>query len=69
MAHNVDDIVAMLDGMVANETGHINVTFDENQEGDTIQTMKSRECLKGSYACDVPTLFEGMDDKFAEDYK
>ncbi len=69
MAQSIEEIVAMLDGMVEKETGHINITVDENQVGDSIQSMNSLDCAKGDLACSVPTLFEGMDDCFADDYK
>ena len=69
MAQDVNDIVAMLDEMVINGTGHINVSFDAEQEGTSIESMKSLDCAKGDLACSVPTLFDGLDDKFADDYK
>jgi hypothetical protein len=65
----VDDIVAMLDGMVEKEHGHINVSVDPNQEGKTVETLGCLDCAKGDLACSVPTLMEGMDDAFAEDNK
>ena len=61
---NVDDIVAMLDGMVADGHGHINVSVDPEQEGKTVQTMGCIDCAKGNLACAVPTLHEGIDDAF-----
>jgi hypothetical protein len=66
--NNVNDIVSMLDNMVANGTGHINVSVDPDAEaGKTVETMGCIDCAKGDLACSVPTLMEGMDDAFPED--
>ena len=68
--NDVNDIVAMLDNMVENGTGHINVTIDpEAEAGKTVETMGCIDCAKGDLACSVPTLMEGMDDAFADDSK
>ena len=68
--NDVNDIVSMLDNMVAGGTGHINVTIDENAEaGKTVETMGCIDCAKGDLACSVPTLMEGMDDAFADENK
>ncbi|MDD6328907.1 MAG: hypothetical protein Q4D54_04070 [Eubacteriales bacterium] len=63
---NVDDIVAMLDGMTENGHGHINVSFDPNQEGKTVETLGCIDCAKGNLACQVPTLHDGIDDAFED---
>jgi len=66
--NDVNDIVSMLDNMVANGTGHINVSVDPDAEaGKTVETMGCIDCAKGDLACSVPTLMEGMDDAFPED--
>ncbi len=63
--NQVDDIVAMLDNMVANGHGHINVSVDDSVEAGskTTQTMGCTDCAKGDLACSVPTLMEGMDEE------
>lgn len=63
---NVNDLVSMLDNMVENGHGHINVSVDPEQEGKTVQTLGCLDCAKGDLACSVPTLMEGMDDAFSE---
>jgi hypothetical protein len=61
--NNVDDIVSMLDSMMANGHGHVNVSVDPNQEvGKTVQTMGCIDCAKGDLACSIPTLHEGIDE-------
>ncbi len=66
--NDVNDIVSMLDNMVENGTGHINVSVDPDLEaGKTVETMGCIDCAKGDLACSVPTLMEGMDDAFPED--
>ncbi len=64
--NNVNDLVSMLDNMVENGHGHINVSVDPEQEGKTVQTLGCLDCAKGDLACSVPTLMEGMDDAFSE---
>ena len=61
--NNVEDIVAMLDGMVEKGHGHINVSYDPNQEGKEVETLGCLDCAKGNLACSVPTLHEGIDEK------
>ncbi len=63
---NVDDIVAMLDNMVADGHGHINVSYDPDKEGSEVETLGCLDCAKGNLACAVPTLHEGIDDAFEE---
>lgn len=64
----IDDIVAMLDGFMSANGGHMNIRVDEegNVNADTtmaktVTTMKSLDCAAGNLACSVPTLFEGLD--------
>ncbi len=65
--NNINDIVAMLDNMVANEHGHINVSYDPEQEGKTEETLGCIDCAKGNLACAVPTLHEGIDEFLEQD--
>ncbi len=68
----IDDLVNMIDSFMANNGGHMNVTVDKagninaNEEGIdevSVKTMNSLDCAEGDLACQVPTLFEGMDNE------
>ncbi len=63
--NQVDDIVAMLDNMMGDGQGHINVSVDDTvAAGDkTTATLGCTDCAKGDLACSVPTLMEGMDEE------
>lgn len=63
--NQVDDIVSMLDNMIGNGHGHVNVSVDDTVESGqkTTQTMGCTDCAKGDLACSVPTLMEGMDEE------
>lgn len=61
----VDDIVTMLDDMMGNGHGHVNVSV-EDPEGSLekgVETLGCTDCAKGDLACQVPTLMEGMDEE------
>ena len=62
----IDDLVAMIDQFMAGNGGHMNITAENGSlQLDTasvkIRTTNSLECAAGNMACQVPTLFEGMD--------
>ena len=63
----IDDIVAMIDSFMSNDGGHLNVSVDETGEvnADSVKVDKtvSIDCAKGNLACQVHTLFEGMDEE------
>ncbi|MCQ2492667.1 MAG: hypothetical protein MJ087_06465 [Lachnospiraceae bacterium] len=60
----IDDLVKMLDSGMANGVGHVNVDVDEQIEGSkSVETMGCTDCSKVPFACSVPTLHEGLDDK------
>ena len=63
--NQIDDIVAMLDRMMGDGQGHVNVSVDEAiAAGDkTTATMGCTDCAKGDLACSVPTLMEGIDEE------
>lgn len=63
--NQIDDIVAMLDQMMGDGQGHVNVSMDDTVVvGDkTTATMGCTDCAKGDLACSVPTLMEGMDEE------
>lgn len=64
---NVDDIVSMLDDMVAHDHGHINVSVDPDAMGKSVETMGCTDCAKGDLACSIPTLHEGIDEYLEQD--
>lgn len=64
----IDDIVSMLDEFMLQGGGHMNiqVSGDGSVKADktmakTVTTANSSDCRAGNLACNVPTLFEGMD--------
>lgn len=64
----IDDIVAMLDAFVSHGGGHMNIRTDqkgnvstETATSKTVTTLNSLDCAAGDLACNVPTLFEGLD--------
>lgn len=59
---NVDDLVAMLDNMIANGHGHVNVSVDPDAVGKRVETLGCTDCAKGDLACSIPTLHEGIDE-------
>ena len=58
----VDDIVSMLDNLMAADGGHVNVVVDNSAPATekTVQTNNSLAC-NGQMACSVPTLHVGLD--------
>lgn len=67
--NQIDDIVSMLDDMMGNGHGHVNVSVDDSVEAGekTAITMGCTDCAKGDLACSVPTLMEGMDEELTKD--
>lgn len=68
----IDDLVNIIDSFMSNNGGHMNVTVDKTgnvvtgtEEVDelSVRTMRSLDCAKGDLACNVPTLFDGMDNE------
>ena len=61
----IDEIVAMIDGFMSEDGGHLNVSVDETGKVDMdsvhVHKTVSLDCAKGNLACNVPTLFDGMD--------
>lgn len=58
----VDDIISMLDNLMAAEGGHVNVVVDNAAPATEkkVQTNNSLAC-NGQMACSVPTLHVGLD--------
>ena len=61
----VDNIVSMLDNMMGNGHGHVNVSMDDTiiTGEKSVVTLGCTDCAKGDLACSVPTLMEGMDEE------
>lgn len=58
----IDDIVAMLDNLMGNDGGHVNVQVNNDAaKAPVIQTNNSLECA-GNMACSIPTLHVGLED-------
>lgn len=64
----VDDIVSMIDQFMQNNGGHMNIQVNSNGDikseeirSKSIVQTNSLECAQGDLACNVPTLFEGLD--------
>ena len=66
--NQVDDIVAMLDNMIGNGHGHVNVSVDETMaDGEKSEvTLGCTDCAKGDLACSVPTIMESMDEELRD---
>ena len=60
----VDDLVKMLDSVMAMGVGHVNVDTDSAQaeQSKNVQTMGCTDCSRTPLACSVPTLEQGLDD-------
>ncbi len=53
-----DDILEMIENLMASGTGHLTVTPDELENGGIkVDTYKSMDCSKGNMACCQPTEF------------
>lgn len=65
----IDDLVSMIDQFMSDGAGHVDIHVDNNGGihtkktlAKTVTTTNSPECTPGrNMACNVPTLFEGMD--------
>ena len=61
----IDEIVAMIDGFMSEDGGHLNVSVDDTGKVDMdsvhVDKTISLDCAKGNLACNIPTLFDGMD--------
>ena len=60
---NVNELVEMLDRLMSEGSGHVNVISEDGGEM-TVQTCRSSECGKGGQtpACCQPTLHKGIDE-------
>lgn len=58
----VADLVDMLDRLVSQGSGHINVTAEDADGDMNVTTGRSLDCGNNPTACSVPTLHKGIDD-------
>ena len=58
----LNELVEMIDKLIASGDGHLNVSIDENEEGITVQRFSSSDCGTGKSACCQPTE-KAIDDK------
>ncbi|MBQ8826105.1 MAG: hypothetical protein IJ007_03310 [Oscillospiraceae bacterium] len=60
----INDLVDMLDRLVSDGSGHINVdgSMFENGGEAEVNTSVSIDCGTHSMACCVPTIHKGIDD-------
>lgn len=56
----VNELVDMLDKLMSQGSGHINVNAENTAEEMTVQTGRSLDC--GNMACCVPTIHKGIDE-------
>ncbi len=53
-----DDIVEMIERLMASGTGHVTVTPEDLENGGLkVDTYRSMDCSKGNMACCQPTEF------------
>ena len=64
----IDDIVSMLDSFMSSNGGHMNISVSQDGKvsaektmAKTVTTLNSLDCAAGDLACNIPTLFQGLD--------
>ncbi|MBQ8515252.1 MAG: hypothetical protein IJ496_07630 [Ruminococcus sp.] len=58
MRQQEDDIVEMIERLMASGTGHVTVTPEDLENGGLkVDTYRSMDCSKGNMACCQPTEF------------
>ncbi|MBQ8687847.1 MAG: hypothetical protein IJ512_04785 [Ruminococcus sp.] len=58
MRQQEDDIVEMIERLMASGTGHVTVTPEDMEKGGLkVDTYRSMDCSKGNMACCQPTEF------------
>ena len=54
-AKTAEDLVALIDQLMAHGSGHVNVAASPDSKEITVQTVKSTDCSEGQNACCQPT--------------
>lgn len=62
----INDLIDMIDNLMDNGGGHINIVTDDSSDELSVQTYICSDCGCGKSgndkACEEPTLFHGIDD-------
>lgn len=66
MDNKVNELVDMLDRLMSEGGGHVNIIASDESDEMTVKTYRSSDCGTGQKACCQPTLNKGMD---YEDYE
>ena len=54
-AKSAEDLVALIDQLMAHGSGHINIASSDDSQEITVQTVRSTDCSGGQHACCQPT--------------
>lgn len=54
-AKSAEDLVALIDQLMAHGSGHINIASSGDSQEITVQTVRSTDCSGGQNACCQPT--------------
>ena len=57
---SVDDIINMLDSLMEQGKGHINLKVDQssgNVDIEAVDIQQQTDCNEGDVACKIPTMF------------
>ncbi len=65
----VQELVAMLDQLMSQGGGHVDVRVEDRDARMTVKTTRSTDCAMGNLACCVPTLHQGLDDQEEQEEK
>lgn len=56
------DIINTLDSFVSNETGHINLSVNQqNMDTKVFETTNTSPCALGDLSCQIPTFSENVE--------
>ncbi len=55
-----DELAAMIDALVSQGSGHINLKIGE---ATTVQTINSTDCSSNPGACAIPTFFDDSEEQ------
>ena len=54
---DVDVIVKMLDSLMEQGKGHVNLKVNQDGEAEFVDITQQTECSEGDVACSIPTMF------------
>ena len=61
-ADDPDELANLIDRLMAQGNGHINITADENNNGLSVSTVKSTDCTSKKGACCQPNETDDDDE-------